>query len=297
MNEWKIDMKKSLGFITMCLIWGTTWMAIKIGLKDLTPFISLGIRFILAGACMTIYVLIADGRISFDRKQLKLILYITLFNYIFPYSLVYWGEQFIFSDLTAVIFAMLPINMAILSSIFLKEEKLTIYNLIGVLIGFSGIITIFSETVFKSMGFHLYGMIAIYLASVFQAFMAIYLKKNKDHYHPIKINIWPLLISGIIITGVGLLVENIKSNTFTVPALISIFYLSIFGTVITFTIYFWIIKHIKLILLSSMAYILPIIAVITGWIFLDEKLSPLQFVGFSLIVFSIILIAYKKPSE
>ncbi len=297
MNEWKIDMKKSLGFITMCLIWGTTWMAIKIGLKDLTPFISLGLRFILAGACMTIYVLMADGRITFDRKQLKITLYITLFNYIFPYSLVYWGEQFIFSDLTAVIFAMLPINMAILSSIFLKEEKLTIYNLIGVLIGFSGIITIFSETVFKSKGFHLYGMIAVYLASVFQAIMAIYLKKNKDHYHPIRINIWPLLLSGTIITGFGLLMENIKSNTFTVSALISIFYLSIFGTVITFTIYFWIIKHIKLILLSSMAYILPIIAVITGWIFLNEQLSPLQLVGFSLIVLSIILIAYKKPSK
>lgn len=281
----------------MCLIWGTTWMAIKIGLRDLTPFISLGLRFLIAGACMTIYLLIVDGRITFERKQLKITIYITLFNYIFPYSLVYWGEQFIFSDLTAVIFAMMPINIVILSSIFLKEEKLTIYNLIGVLIGFSGIITIFSETIFKSIGFHFYGMIAVYLASVFTAIMAIYLKKNKDDYHPIRINLWPLLLSGIIITGFGLLVENIESNTFTVSALISIFYLSIFGTVFAFAIYFWIIKHIKLILLSSMAYIMPIIAVITGWIFLNEKLSPLQLVGFSLIVLSIFLIAYKKPSE
>lgn len=281
----------------MCLIWGTTWMAIKVGLEDLTPFFSLGLRYIMAGTCLAIYLLIIDRKVTVDRKQWKLTFLITLFNFIIPYSLVYWGEQFIYSDLAAVIFAMLPINVMILSLVFLKEEKITFTNLLGILIGFSGIITIFSKNILTGIGFHFYGMIAIFLASVSQAVMVIILKKNQDNFHPLKINLFPMLITGILITGFSFLVENISKNTFTTPAIFSIFYLSIFGSVIAFTIFFWLIKHIKVILLSAMSYILPVIAIIVGWIFLNEQLSKLQILGFLLIVFSIILITHKKRKQ
>ena len=138
-------MKKMSAYIFLCFIWGTTWMAIKIGLKDLTPFFSLGLRYLIAGIFMLVYILTIHRKITVEKKQWKLIFLITLFNFIIPYGLVYWGEQFIFSDLTAVIFAMLPINVVILSLIFFKEEKINLINIVGILIGFSGIITIFYE--------------------------------------------------------------------------------------------------------------------------------------------------------
>ncbi|ODS35232.1 MAG: hypothetical protein A7315_01915 [Candidatus Altiarchaeales archaeon WOR_SM1_79] len=277
----------------MCLIWGTTWMAIKIGLNTLTPFFSLGMRYITAGICLAVYLWVVDRKITLDRRQLKLLILITLFNYIVPYSLVYWAEQFIYSDITSVIFAMLPINVAILSFLFYKEEKFTFYDLLGILISFAGILIIFSETIFKSTGFHLYGMIAVYFSSLSQAVMTIILKKYKGKYHPLKINLFPILLTGILITGFSFGIENLNNNTITLSGIISIFYLSIFGTVIAFALYFWLIGQIKLSLVSSMAYILPIIAIFVGWIFLNEKLSDIQLSG-SAMVLGGVFITIKK---
>lgn len=281
----------------MCLIWGTTWMAIKIGLNDLTPFFSLGMRYITAGICLAIYLWVVDRKITLDRRQLKLLILITLFNYIVPYSLVYWAEQFIYSDITSVIFAMLPINVAILSLLFYQEEKFTFYDLSGILISFAGILTIFSETIFKGMGFHLYGMIAVYLSSLSQAAMTIILKKHKGQYHPLKINLFPILLTGIIIIGFSFTAENLNENTIAFSGIISIFYLSIFGTVIAFALYFWLIGQIKLSLVSSMAYILPIIAIFVGWIFLDEKLSDIQLFGSVMVLGGIFIMTNKLSSK
>lgn len=277
----------------MCLIWGTTWMAIKVGLNTLTPFFSLGLRYLTAGICLAVCLWVVDRKIALEKRHLKLLILITLFNYILPYSLVYWAEQFIYSDLASVIFAMLPINVAILSFLFYREEKFTHYDLLGILISFAGILTIFSETIFKGIGFHLYGMIAVYFSSLSQAVMALILKKYKDQYHPVRINLFPILLTGIMITGFSFVIENLNDNAITLPGIISISYLSIFGTVIAFALYFWLIGQIKLSLVSSMFYILPIIAIFVGWIFLNEKLSNIQLFG-SAMVLGGIFITTKK---
>jgi len=282
-------MKKALLYILMCLIWGTTWMAIKIGLNDLNPFFSLGMRYLSAGIFMLFYIMIAYRKIELDRKDFKLIVYITMFNFILPYSLVYWGAQFIFSDLTSVIFASLPINVSILSFIFLKEEKFSFNDILGILIGFTGIIIIFSESLFQNTEFHFYGMLAVYFAAFSQAVITIILKKYKRGYHPLKINLFPILVTGIIITAHSLLLEDFSKNSFTLPAIVSVGYLSIFGTVIAFAIYFWLVHQIKLSILSAMAFVLPIIAIVAGWIFLNEVLTKAQLVGSALVIGGIFL--------
>jgi len=269
-------------------------MAIKIGLNDLTPFFSLGIRYLVAGSSLALYLWIVDRKIIFEKQHLRLLILITLFNYIVPYSLVYWGEQFIYSDLTSVIFAMLPINVAILSYAFFKEEKFTYFDLLGIFISFAGIVTIFSVTILKGIGFHFYGMIAVYLSSLSQAMMAIILKKYKGQYHPLKINFFPILATGIIITGFSFAVENLSNNIMTMSGIISILYLSIFGTVIAFGLYFWLIKQIKLSLFSSNACILPVIAILVGWIFLNEKLTNLQILGSLLVLAGVLIITIQK---
>ena len=92
-------------YIGVILIWGTTWFGIKIGLEDLNPIYSLGIRFLFAGIILLLFILIKYKGIPEESKDIKLILLLTFFSYTVPYALVYWGEQFIFSDLTSVIFA------------------------------------------------------------------------------------------------------------------------------------------------------------------------------------------------
>lgn len=277
-------MKKVSGYIILCLIWGNTWMAIKIGLNDLTPFFSLGIRYLIAAICLGLYLFLKDRDLSIRKDQVKLILSITLLNYIIPYSLVYWGEQHIYSNLTAIIFAMFPLNVAMLLPFFLKQEKPSLFDYSGILLGLTGTVIIFAESMFTETEFHLWGIIAIYLASLSCAIITIILKKEKEEYHPLKINLWPILITGIVITLFSLMVEDIESNTWSVEAVSSILYLAIFGTVIAFAVYFWMIRQIKLVLLSSISYIIPIIAILAGWIYLGERLTHYQILGSLLVL-------------
>lgn len=287
-------MKKITGYLLLCLIWGNTWMAIKIGLSDLTPFFSLGVRYLIAGVCLAAFLLLKDRAIGIRKDQVKLILLIALLNYIIPYSLVYWGEQYIYSNLTAVIYAMFPLNVAMLTPFLLREEKLTPYDYVGILIGFAGTLIIFAESIIARMEFHLWGILAIYIASISSAIISIILKKEKKEYHPLKINLWPILITGVVITLVSLFTEDIQSNRWSMGAVSSVLYLSIFGTVIAFAVYFWMIRQTKLIMLSSISYIIPVVAIIAGWLYLGEKLTHYQILG-SLFVLAGVFLSTRKP--
>lgn len=287
-------MKKYVLYSVMCLIWGTTWMFIKIGLDDLTPFFSLGLRYLAAGAVLGIYLLISEKKITFEKQHFKLIIYITFLNFMIPYALVYWAEQYIYSDLTCVIFAMMPVNVTVLSIIFIKTEKYSIQDYTGIFIGFTGILLIFSETLFSGAGLHLYGMLAVYMSSFLGAIITIILKKYKDYYHPLRINFFPVLLTGIIVTIFSLLTENIGDNKFTASGIFSIFYLAVFGTVIAFGIFYWLVHRIKLTLLASNALITPVIAIASGWMMLSESLSAVQIFGTFFVLTGIFLTARRK---
>jgi len=288
-------MKKTFGFASICLIWGTTFLAIKIGLEDLPPFLAVGLRFLVAGLVLACYLLFAHGRVALPkgRENLKLILSLTLLNYLIPYALVYWGEQFISSGLTAVIFAMLPLNIIFISTAFFRDKQ-SFWDVGGVVLGLAGIVVIFSEAVFRQSGFHVQGMIAVYLCSLSQAAIAIILKRSKIPYRPLEVNLVPFLTSGVLITGLSLVAEKGRDVRITWSAALSVLYLSIFGTVLAFGIYLWLIPRVKLSLLSTYAYILPLIALLAGYLLLKETLSPLQLGGTCLVLGGISLTTRNK---
>jgi len=290
-------MKKIILYAIMCMIWGTTWMAIKIGLEDLTPIFSLGLRLLTAGIVIAIYLLIRDRKIKIELKQTKLIVYIMILNYIIPYLGVYWGEQYIYSNLAAIIIATHPINISLLSNIFLKEEKFTLRDNISILFGFAGILMIFSDTFKSGLKLHIFAVIAIFISSLSFSIIDIIMRKKREEYHPLKINLFPILISGILLTGISPFFENISKNNLTFSSISSVLYLSIFGTIITYTILFWLIQRIKLNIVTLSTFIIPIIATITGWVFLDEALSGFQIFGAFFVLLGVLINTVKRKPE
>jgi drug/metabolite transporter (DMT)-like permease len=286
--------KKALGFAAICLIWGTTFLAIKIGLRDLPPMLAVGLRFLTAGLVLAGYLSFIDGGIALPagRENLKLVLFLTFFGYLIPYVLVYWGEQFISSGLTSVIFALLPLNVIVLST-WALGDKHSLWDIGGVALGLAGVVTIFLEAVFRGTAFHIQGMIAVYLCSLSHAAVAVALKVR---YQPLKINLVPFLASGILITGLSLLAERGREVRITWAATLSVLYLSLFGTIVAFAIYFWLIPRVKLSLLSTYTYILPLIALLAGYLVLEERLSPLQIGGTFMVLAGISLTTkWKSP--
>ncbi|MCP4703084.1 MAG: EamA family transporter, partial [candidate division Zixibacteria bacterium] len=131
-----------LTYIVLCLIWGSTWLAIKIGLDDAPPLWSAGLRFLIAGLILILINWFRKVSYPKSSKEIFRIALPGLIIYAFPYMMVYHAEQYISSALTAVLFASFPFFIAGFSFFMLKTEKPNIYSWLGLVVGFIGIIVV-----------------------------------------------------------------------------------------------------------------------------------------------------------
>jgi drug/metabolite transporter (DMT)-like permease len=156
--------------------------------------------------------------------------------------------------------------------------------------GFSGIVVIFSDSFTADLSNFLLGMIAVALSGIIQAWIAVTLKKSGKHLNPLSMNFIPMLIAGVVGLIIGILVEDLSKLRFDNTAIISVTYLAFFGSVVTFTSFYWLMKRINVVMLSLIAFITPIVALILGWIFYNETLSNQHVIG-SVMVLAGLLIA------
>lgn len=266
-------------YLLLCIIWGTTWVAIKASLESLTPFMSAGTRFLLAS--VVIYTIMKLNRIKLqtDNLSVKLYLLMGFFSFIIPFGLVYWAQQFVPSGLSAVLFAVYPFFVAIFSYFRIPEEKIGIVKIIGIILGFSGIVIIFSDSFGAVISDYIIGMLAIVLSGAMQANIAVTLKKSGGHLNSLSMNLIPMLLAGFIMMLVSLATEKTSQNIFDLNAVISVSYLAIFGSVITFTSFYWLLKRVNVVILSLIAFITPIVALIAGWLIYMEQLTTRHFIG------------------
>jgi len=195
------------------------------------------------------------------------------FSYVIPYGLVYWAEQFVPSGLAAVLFGGYPFFVLLFSYIFLPGEKIGFFKVLGIILGFSGILIIFSENIGGDISSYLIGMTALVLSAVTQAGNSVVIKKYGHYLNPLSMNFVPMAIAGIAFLIIAFLFEDFNQLIFDANAFISVLYLALFGTVIAFTGYYWLLKRISVVILSLITFINPIIALILGWIIYNEQLS------------------------
>lgn len=283
------NFKVASNYILICLIWGSTWFAIRLGLDSLTPLVSAGLRFSVAAIVIYIIMRIRSISIQKDKISMRLYYFMGIFSFILPFGLVYWGEQYIPSGLAAVLFAVYPFFVALFTRIFIPEEKIGIIRIIGMIIGFSGIIIIFSQNLLTIGMNYILGMTAVLLSGFLQSTIAVSIKKYGQHLHALSMNLIPMAIAGVGMLLMGILLEDTTRLKFDVKAVSSVLYLGIIGSVVTFTAYYWLLKRINIILLSLTAFITPIIALLIGWIFLDETLLPNQVYGSAFVLTGLLI--------
>ena len=182
-------------YAALVVIWSSTWVAIKIGLEDTPVLLGAGIRFALAGAGL---VLVAAALRRPLRTDLKLAVILAVLPFAISYALVYWGEQYIPSGLAAVLFGVMPLYVAALSTVYLKSERITLRRLAGIAIAVAGLAVAFSESL--SLGHDeraLLGAGAL-LAAPFAAAMGnIAIKLRAAELDPVVLNGWAMLAGGL----------------------------------------------------------------------------------------------------
>jgi drug/metabolite transporter (DMT)-like permease len=285
--------KTGAGYILICLIWGSTWFIIRAGLEDLTPFFSSGIRFLIATVFIYSLMFVKKIKLQTDKTAIILYLFLGFFSYVIPFGLVYWSEQFIPSGLASVLFSVFPLLVIVFSRFAIPDNQIGISQVIGVLMGFLGVVVIFSVGLSLDSDYNIWAMLSVILSASMQAMVAVVMKKYGNHLHPLSMNFIPVLIGGVFLTLTALLVENPESWRFTEQALLSVGYLALFGTVITFTTYYWLLKRINLVILSLSSFITPIIAVFLGWLIFSESLTIRDLMGSSFVLIGILFANFR----
>ncbi len=278
-----------IGFIAISLIWGSTWLAIKIGLGSVPPFLGVGIRFLLAAAILLVIIRWRKVQIPWTREQRVLYIGLIVLSYSIPFALVYWAELYIPSGLGSILFASYPFWVAILSQMFLTSERLTFFKVAGIVLGFSGLLIIFSRDIHWTDSYGLWAMSAILLSTVMQAVSTIIVKKHGQSANPFAMNFVGMSFGGALLFLFGLTTESLSDIHWDATAIGSIAYLAVFGSVIAFVTYHWLLKRIEAVYLSLTTFINPIVAVILGALILNEELVASVYIGASFVLAGILV--------
>lgn len=293
------------GLIIVCLIWGSTWLAIKEGLASIPPFFAAAVRFILASMLLRLIMAQQAERVPTDKQYWTLIMETGLLTYSIPFALIYWGQRLIPSGLSSVLFATYPFFVALSARARVPGERLPGMRVFGILLGFVGVVAIFSGQLSVEAGFSPIGMTCIVIGAALQAYALVSVRLKGQNIHPATLTFGGMIIGAAVLSATSLLLEDYSRLVVDTRAIVSTLYLAAFGSVITFITYFWLVKHVNPVLLSLTAFVTPLIAVSLGSAVLDEHLGQRVLLG-GLLVLSGVLFANvsgmrslmkKKPEE
>jgi drug/metabolite transporter (DMT)-like permease len=283
-----------ISYFLVCTIWGSTWLVIKIGLETMTPLLAAGCRFLVASAVLFTLIKVRGVKVPFNPSERMFYVVVALTSFSVPFALVYWGEQFIPSGVTAIVFSIYPFTVALFAFLFLPNEKITVWKISGIVLGFLGILAIYSNDIHISGPNASWGMAAVLASAILQAYSVIVIKKHGHTIHPFAITFVPMLIGAVLLLTASAVLEDFSKVDFTAHAVLAIFYLGIFGSVATFVSYFWLLKRVEAVILSLTSFITPIIAVMLGVVVLGEKVSSGTFIGASFVLAGIAVCNYAE---
>ncbi|RCL91004.1 hypothetical protein DBW59_01610 [bacterium] len=285
-------------FIALCLIWGSTWYFIKISLNaGVPPFFGVGFRFFLSGLLFFLIIFFRKETIPFNKQAIKLYLSFGLLNFALSYGITYWATQYVYSSISSILWGLFPLFTSVMAHFMLKEddnEKLTSNKLKALFLGFIGMVFIGSNQSIDLQSQSFLAIMVLVGAIIIAAWPSVLYKKYNDVVGPYQMNAVCQVLTGVIMLSLSsLLKEDLSQIVWTDQLLFASAYLVLFGGVISWGIYFWLYQYLSVTQVTYVAIFPPIVAIILGWIFLNEVLSTKEIIGTIFILGSSILI-YRK---
>lgn len=284
----KLLLKLPIAYVSLILIWGSTWIAIKVSIGE-APFFMAAIRFVLASGILIIYQIIRGKKILPPPGYRKLILILGVGNFFIGYGATYWGMQYVHSNITSILWATMPVQVSFVAHFMLKNEKInwsTIFSLVGALVGSYLIFDINGQNFNSEAGL---GMAVILISISGAAYSNVLYKREGSSLDPVASNAMAMLVGALLLLMSALISEPYDQIEYTVLNLGATAYLALFGSAIGFSVYFWLLKHVSVLKMSYTTFLIPILASFWGWVLLGERLSPKAGVGAVIILLAVSL--------
>lgn len=271
-NEKKLLAYLALGAV--CIIWGTTYLALRIGVTQFPPFLFSFIRFAFAGPLLLIAMLTFGKQKWPDSKTLMNQAVSGIFMVTLGISMVGWAEVYISSGVAAIICSMMPVWTVLINVTVTRDEKPNALIILGLAIGLSGIVMIFGEHLKEfSNPNYLQGIVLTFLANLCWAIGSIWIKKKNQETNPFLGAGLQMTFGALALIPLSLLLDDYSAIQWTDQVVYALVYMILIGSIAAYACYSYAIKKLPMTLVSLYAYINPIVAVILGWLVLDEILN------------------------
>ena len=294
-RAWKV----LLAFSIIYFVWGSTFLAIRVGVREVPPFLLAGMRFLVAGLVLFGWMR-ARGTPSPTRREWGGATLLALLIFVCDYGLLFWAERRVPSGVAAVMLATIPVFMSLSEIIILKTQRLTIRLAAALVVGISGVAVLVSHSVsFGDAPIDPVGACALIAAAIsWSAASALTRKVPLPAEKAMSSGVQMLAGGVLLVLAAGLLGEfrGFQMQAVSAKAWLALAYLIVAGSIVGFTAYVWLIHHESPTKVGTYAYVNPVVAVLVGYFFGGEALGPRTIAGAALVLVSVVVIT-TTPKE
>jgi drug/metabolite transporter (DMT)-like permease len=287
-RAWRL--KIIAAFALVYVVWGSTYLAIRIGVATLPPALFAGARFLLAGLLLAAYARFAGQSFPNGRSEWKTIAVAAVFLLVGANGLVVWGEQWVPSNQAALIAATVALWLAGLGTLGPQGESFSRRRMAGLLTGFAGVAVL----MWPADGFvltHFSAQLAILLAGLSWAAGSIYMKRRKPSTPALMAAAMQSLTAGALLGMIGLADGEATRWAWNIEAMAALAYLIVFGSCLAYAAYVWLLHEVSPTALGTYAYVNPVVAVALGSWLLSESLSSTQMAGMLVVLLGVLLVS------
>ncbi len=296
----KFRLQVIIAFALVYVLWGSTYLAIRISVDHVSPPMMGASRFLIAGAAMLLWRKFTGNSIAINRQEFLRLTVIGTLLLVTSNVVIGWAEQMIPTGLAALLIAIVPLWFLLLERMSHKGERFSSRAVVGIVLGLLGVAVLMWPKL--RIGFavghrEIFGMLLVISASISWATGSILSKRWHVGVDPYGASGWEMLMAGCVNLAVAGVLGEIPRTHWDRPAVLAILYLVVAGSWIGFTAYLWLLKNVPTSKVATYAYVNPIVAVFLGWLILDEKMDGWMFAGSVVIIISVILVTGAKPKR
>ncbi|MFN2431821.1 MAG: DMT family transporter [Gemmatimonadota bacterium] len=268
----------------LCLIWGSTWFAIKVGLEDIPPFFAAGVRYVSAAAIIAGLALAQGVRAPRGRRVHLALLALGLGAFGVSFGVVYWGEQYVPAGLAAVLFSTHPLIVSLVAARMLPDEELSLRKLLGVATGFVGVAVLMLDDVSLSAPRAPLAAAVVLVSPAVSAVANVSIKRFGTALHSYNLTALPMFYGGSALLLLSALGEDWGSVEWTPRAAASIAFLTTFGSTLAVVTYYTLLKRVSVSRLALISYLFPVVAVVLDVLLAGERFGARAWIGSALVV-------------
>jgi drug/metabolite transporter (DMT)-like permease len=300
-------------FLSLAAVWGSSFLFIKLALEDgVPPFTIVLFRAALGALLLAALMLLGGGRLRLDLATWRRMAVLGLTNIVIPYALISWGQQYIPSGMASILNAMVPLFTFLLATVVLRVEDFTPARVGGLVLGFAGVVLLALPSLGSAMDdakgvIAVEGMLAVALAGVSYAVAAVYSRRRLTGQPLVRsadgslraptaheIALGSTLVGLVVVSALALVLERPAGGLIHLPATpaawFGILWLGLLGTGLAYLLFFGILERWGATRTTLVTYVLPVVAITLGFVFLGERLRPIELVGGALVIGGVVLV-------